>query len=207
MEIRIDGAAAQLDLSGCANLLDVTELVEASAAARNRIVTVIVVNGFPLNDIQNETLAGFALADLEHVEYTTGNPRRVAIQVLYEIGRTIPNLSGELQRIGRMIQSQDEPGAMARFQQCLDQWVELQEGIRGSTAALGIELDEVPLGAGTAADAFEELVEQLSETTEAMEAGDLLGLSDALEYEFPAVLEQVQSAVYEIINLAERRLH
>lgn len=205
MDVRIDGRSVDIQPAAGATLEDLAQSVEQHEAVGGRIVTEIRVDGVPLEDIAGEALCHRGLDGVARVDFATDDPRRVSIQLLYEVGRSIPTLVAELKEIGTQIQSQREREAMQRFQHCLGYWLELQQSLHVATVTLGLSLEQVQTDGETVVEAFNHLIDLLSAATEAMEAGDYLGLSDTLEHEMPQVLAGVQNAVYTLIQLAEQR--
>ncbi len=183
------------------------EALEKLAQEKHRVITGVVVDGKNYQGLDSQELAGRDPAQIARLEVGTENPRTLSITILYDTARYMPRLSNGFERTADLIQRREEQQAMELLQECLSTWMELTQGMKGSMITLGLDLEEVELGETNLGVIYEEILDLLGEVNEAMEEGDLLDLSDLLEYEVSPRLLQVEEGLYRMINVAERKLH
>ena len=205
VDIQFDGEAVTLgpfDTFG-----EYAEAIEQLAQDRHRVITGIVVDGQNYQALDSQELAGLDPGAIGNLEVGTENPRSLSISILYDTARYLPRLSRGFEQVAELVQRREETPAMDLLQECLSTWMELTTGMRGAMITLGLDLEEITLGENNLANVYEDILELLAEVSEVMEDGDLLDLSDLLEYEVAPRLLEVQEGIYHMINLAERKLH
>ncbi|MBE7557540.1 hypothetical protein HS125_00760 [bacterium] len=205
MEILFDNQA--VDLGPFATFPEYAEALERRAQERRRVITGVVVDGRNYHGLDSRELAGRDPAQVARLEISTENPRKLGITILYDTARYMPRLANGFSRVAEQIQRREEQSAMELLQECLSTWMELTQGMKGSMITLGLDLEEVELGETNLGVIYEEILDLLSDVTDAMEEGDYLDLSDLLEYEVAPRLLSVEEGLYRMINLAERKLH
>lgn len=183
------------------------EALESLAQSRHRVITGVVVDGRNYQTLDCQELCDRDPAQIVRLEVGTENPRTLSITILYDTARYMPRLSSGLEKVADLLQRREEPQALELLQECLSTWMELTQGMRGSMITLGLDPEEVELGESNLGLVYEEILDFLSDVTEAMEDGDYGELSDLLEYEVAPRLLAVEEGIYRMIHLAERKLH
>lgn len=203
MDLTLNGQPTALPLGSCRTLLDLVRLVEAEAMEKGHIFTRMALDGREVEDYDDAAMEAVALESVSLVELETESGRVAALAVLKGAVAGADQMTEEMRRVGRLIQEQNEKEAMQLFADVLGGWLDMQTGLFSACAALDLDPEQVPLGAGTALTALTQQVELLNGAIAALEASDMLGLSDILEYEAPQVLGQVAEAVHALVERAE----
>lgn len=209
MEILVDGKGFILNppLQEGERISETLRRVSEEAFREHRLITSVTLDGKSVPAPDDPSLDKRRTADVKRIEITTEPSRKVAIRVLYDSGRHIPEICESLIRVAERIQSRDIEEGMSLLTDCLTAWSEVNQGLESACATVGVAYSDVNLKDRKGVDIADDLVRALSQIEKLMINRDYIALADHLEFETEPRLREIQELVYQIINIAERSLH
>lgn len=209
MQITLDGApyVPAWNLDGEISILEVVRRVGDEILAGSRLLVTIRVDGVTTQDTEDPALAAARVESVENLELISEPVGKVAIRVLYEAARQIPDLCTALTQIAEKIQSRRVPEAMNLLADCVSTWEELHKGILHASATVGVTFAEVVVEGRTGEDIAGDLLKVIEEASGMLVAEEYNDLADLLSYEAEPRLRDMQEAVYKVISTAEQARH
>ncbi len=209
MEIIVDGKGFVLNPPPHEKerISEILGRVSEETLREHRLITGVALDGKPVPTPDDPALEKRRTADVKRIEITTEPSRKVAIRVLYDSGRHIPEICESLVRVAERIQSRDVEEGMSLLTDCLTAWSEVNQGLESACATVGVGYADVNLKERRGVDIAEDLARALSTVEKLMINQDYIALADHLEFETEPKLREIQELVYQIINIAERSLH
>jgi hypothetical protein len=205
MKIHFDGKP--VEVGAFKAFEEYAQALEDLAQERYRVITEIKADGRTYQALDSKELTALNPKEISLLEIGTENPRSLSISILYDTARYMPRLSSAFERIAEKIQRHDETSAMEVLQECTSTWLELNSGLNGARTTLGLDFEEIMLGENSLAEIYNEVLDLLGEIQEVLEDNEMLELSDLLEYELAPRMLKMEEGIYQLINVAERKLH
>lgn len=204
MKLVIDDQPAEATESPEAPLRDVVERISNELREHNRVISEIYLDGEAIVGYDDPKLSQVSVGQCQHLRLISREPRRLAIEVLREIVKYMPRIQSALVQASSQIQARQEEEGLQTLQQITQTWSELLAGLQNAMQVTGIELQQIYVGEKTFAAINEEVHTYLDEVSQLVEEGQLLELSDILEYELAPRLPLIEEAIYHVIREAER---
>ena len=207
MELFLDDESVSVTESDEAIVRDVINRISDELKQQNRVVSEVFVDDVQCGDWEREPFAQRKVGEVASLRLKSEEPRRLAVKVLYDIATYMPRLQSALVETSSLLQSRREEEAFALLQDVMQTWLELYQGLKGSSTVIGISQSEIRVGASTAEEIQQQILQYLEEASTHLEEQRLLELSDLLEYELAPKMPQVQEAIYIMIREAEQKQH
>jgi len=198
MPILLDEQPA--DLPG-ATLGEALEAAQQKLAEDGRIVVEVSVDGQPLDGETIERRAGESVAEKD-IQLTSAAPGEVASEALGAV-RTQLGEARVLQAEAADLLQRDQPGeALNKVSAAIEAWLATQQVVVQSASMLGIDLDQFEVEGRELTDTVNELADQLKELRELIQLGDMIGLADALAYEWPGITDRWDAVLGTLLDRA-----
>ena len=205
MKLIVDGQEKESQ-SG-KTLVQVLEESTKEAKSRNRIIINIKIDRKEIPGAIGKDLLQKSVDEIEVLELGTAEPRKLSIEILYESARIMPRLADGLNQIAENIQAHEENKALTLLHDCLQSWIEINQGIKGASIALGLDFKDISIEETNLEKVQMEIQDFLDTASNALKKEDYLEFSDLLEYEISPRLRQVERGLYEMIKEAEKELN
>ena len=161
----------------------------AIAERQGRVIIEVTVDG-DVWDEQRLASPEFCAGDAGEVRLTSANLGDLVCQTLNEASGALTDADSLQRNAAELLQADQNPEAMAKLADALDIWLTVQEAVLKCAQAMGLSLDTVKVGDGTVQAAVDRLNVKLRELRDALQTGNLVGVSDTLLYELPDVVAQ-----------------
>jgi hypothetical protein len=201
MRVTINGGEVDVSSSGIRTLGELLEAVQEAAAERNEVVVSVALNGEALGPDRQAAEAGRELGEADAVDLAVQEASALLKGALQVTRDALPALEGRMEQVATALQSGSRQEAFSLFSDCLTQWRQVVQLLQVSQACLDYDPAEVLIEGQTLQDLNAELLTTLTQTKRAMEEGDLVALSDLLEYELVARLRQEQVVLERLIGM------
>jgi hypothetical protein len=190
-----------LDDNPCS--LEATSLEAAISAAAalageyGRLIVEVVVDGKTWSEADLEAASEHRAA-VEELRLTTAEPRALVVQTLEDASGALLT-ADELQReAAELIDADNMDKAMERLGHAFQIWGDVQQSVLMSAQVLAIDPRGATVGGRPLEQAIEQLIEQLREMGRVLKSRDPVGISDALLYEFPEVVQEWRAMLHEL---------
>ena len=205
MRLTVDGHIKEAGTGK--TLVELLEEITKEVKKDRRIIIKIVINEREIPGAIGKDLLQKSIDEIEKLDIETAEPRKLSIDILYESARIMPKLAEGLGKISENIQAHEENKAMTLLHDCLQSWIEINQGIKGASIALGLDFKEI-LVEDTNLDAIQDEMQSLLDTaSDALKREDYLEFSDVLEYEMAPKLRLIEGGLYKMIKEAEKELN
>ncbi len=166
-------------------LQSATERLEPSG----RIIVEVTVAGVPLvgDDLvaRREEEVGE-----QEVRLATADPRELTLSTLAQVREGLEGIRGDQEQAAELFQKDEPAEALKRVGAVLQAWLHVQEAVLHSARLAAIDLDAFDVDGTPVKAMTDNLLEQFTQLKEQLTNGDLVGVADALAYEWPATVDQ-----------------
>jgi pantothenate synthetase len=201
MQVTIGGIEVDLSSCGVRTLGQLIGAVQDAAAERDEIVIGIELNGEQLDPEQEAAQGERELEADDAVAFTVERAAVLLAGALEQTREGLPELENKLEQVATALQSGSRQEAFSIFSECLTHWRQVVQLLQVSQACLGYDPAQVEVEGRSLQQLNEELLAALQETKQAMEQGNLVALSDLLEYELIAKLRQEATILDRLIGM------
>jgi hypothetical protein len=201
MQVTIGSTEVDLSASGIRTLGELIEAVQQAAADKNEVIVGVSLNGERLGPEEQMTQADRELAPDDRAVFEVQDARAVLTAALEETRDSLPGLEDKLGRVAVALQSGSRQEAFSLFSDCLARWRQVILLLQISQACLGYDPDQIEIEGRSVQELNGELLAVLQQTKEAMEQGDLVALSDLLEYELVTKIRQEHALLDRLIGM------
>ena len=140
--------------------------------------------------------------DQSELRLYSADPRQLALTALQETLIELDTV-GQAQSPGcRLTATRPREQAMHEVGAAVNTWIRLQQALSQSIELLGISLDQVSIDGVSTVDLIGGLAEQLKQLRGLLEARDVIGIADALAYEWPQSVDQWGQLIQALIDRA-----
>jgi hypothetical protein len=160
----------------------------------NRLVVRLVIDG-DSPDLRNIEAIRNTPLENRTVFIETADPRQTAIDSLLQADDQLRQADQLKNETADLLRANQWTAALTKFAQCLQCWLETQQVVSGVARLLKIDLEILHAGDQTLARQLAEFAGQLRQIQSALEAGDLVGLTDLLVYETADTSDHWRAAV------------
>lgn len=208
MKLFVDGQEKDILENENASLRDVVErIAKQLMEEENRVVAELLVDGMQMGNWDDPEFVKLTVGGVSELRINTDNPRNQSIKILYEIASYMPEINKNLIGVSEKIQSRQEEEGLQHLAIVMENWVELQTGMENAVNFLGIDFNDVQVGNSTFEMLRQGIVEHLDSINELFADRRLLEISDVLEYELAPRVEGMEEGIYQIIKIAEKKMH
>ncbi len=180
--IIIDGRPLDMNMAAFSNLEEILVQVINDECMENRIVTDVLLNKEPFNEIYPHQAEDIETAEIESLEIQSVLLNEMAENVATELYKVIRIMNEASRQIAQHFRQADDAQALDMLQDLLD----VTRDFLGMVGLLRYEY--VPPGSDNISERIELISSLLGEMIETLENEDWILLADLLEYEFlPAV--------------------
>ena len=201
MHVTIGGIEVDLSSSGIRTLGELIDAVQGAASERNEIVVGVVLNGERIAPEQEASQRERELMPDDAIDFQVQDASAVLTAALEQTRDGLPALEEKLGQVATALQCGSRQEAFSLFGECLTHWRQVIQLLQATQACLGYDPAEVEVDGRTIKDINEDLLVALTETKRAMEQGDLVALSDLLEYELVAKLHEERTLLDRLIGM------
>ncbi|MBN1916583.1 MAG: hypothetical protein JW889_01635 [Verrucomicrobia bacterium] len=201
MEVKIGGVDVDLEGSGIQTFAELADAVQAAAAERNEVVVGTMFNGETLSPQGETGLRDHELDPDDVIEFAVRDANAVLVSALEETRNGLPRLEEKLEQVATALQCGSRQEAFALFSECLSHWRQVVHLLQASQACLGYDPAAVDIGGRSIQEMNNDLLTALQDTKRAMEQGDLVALSDLLEYELIAKVQDEKVLLDRLISM------
>ena len=201
MQVTIGSTEVDLSDSGVRTLGELVEAVQQAAAEKNEVVVGIVFNGERLGPEEQVAQADRELAPDDEAAFEVQDATAVLAAALEQTRDSLPELEDKLARVAVALQSGSRQEAFSLFSDCLTHWRQVILLLQVSQACLGYDPEQIEIEGRSVEELNGELLAVLQQTKEAMKQGDLVSLSDLLEYELVAKIRQEHALLDHLIGM------
>jgi hypothetical protein len=201
MHVTIGGVEIDLSSSGIRTLGELIDAVQSAASERNEIALGLVLNGEPVSPDQEASQRERELMPDDAIDFQVQNASAVLTAALEQTRDGLPALEEKLGQVAVALQGGSRQEAFSLFGECLTHWRQVIHLLQATQAFLNYDPAEVKIEGRTIQNINEELLTALQETKRAMEQGDLVALSDLLEYELAAKLREERTLLDQLISM------
>lgn len=199
MAIYLDDQPVQLDGT---DLESVLSAATVHLADTGRIVVEVQVDGKPLFEDALDEQYNAALNDSE-VRLYSANPQELAVIALQQIKEKLEDARQAQSQAATHLQEDRQDLALPQVVRVIEVWQQTQQAVLQSAQLLGIGLDDRMVDGRSVPSMTSDLLEQVTGLRTLLEAGDTVGLADAMAYEWPETVGQWGRLVTEMIQWIE----
>jgi len=201
MQVTIGGIEVDLSSCGVRTLGELINAVQDAAAEKNQVITGTLVNGEQLSPEQEAAQQARELGPDDVIDFTVQNASDLLTGVLEQARSTLPDLKDKLEQVAAALQSGSRQEAFSLFSDCLTHWRQVIQLLQVAQACLGYDPNQIEIEGCSPQTINEKLLATLQETKRAMERGDLVSLSDLLEYELINRVRQEETIFEHLIGM------
>jgi hypothetical protein len=207
MKLTLDNQPIEVTEDNDASLHDVVERLSIIVQQQKRVISEIFVDGKQMGNWDDPEFVKLTVGHASELRVISEEPRKLAIRVLYDIAKFMPNIKQALIDTSEKIQSRKEQEGMALLEQITSTWAELLHGFQSAVLVTGIDLESVRVKDQTFLEINTEVHQYLEQVSAMVEEQRLLELSDILEYELAVRIPKLEEGIYQAIRYAEQKFH
>ena len=201
MQVTIGGAYIDIEGSGIQTLGELIEAVQQAAAEKNEVVVGITLNGEKLRPECDAAQRERELDPEDVIEFAVQDATAVLVGALEQTRNGLPRLQDKLEQVAAALQCGSRQEAFALFSDCLTHWRQVVQLLQASQACLGYDPAQVDVDGRSIQQMNTDLLSALQDTKRAMQEGDLVALSDLLEYELIAKVQDEKALLDRLISM------
>ncbi len=195
MRILLDGNP--LENITAVSVKEATDVAANVTRDRGRMIVEVIVDGEKLNEKQiQDELAGSSPAD--EVQFNSADSRKLVSSAFQDSIDALAEADNFQREAAELIQADRSSEAMEKLNQAIQIWQSVQKAVM-----IGVEIVTVDPGdekhfEELITGAIERLNQQLSTIKEGLNSDDPIGISDALMYDMPEVVQEWRSLLHEL---------
>ena len=201
MQVMIGGVEIDLEGSGIQTFGELIDAVQQAAAEKNEVVVGITLNGAKLGTESQGAQRAREIDPEDVIEFAVRDATAVLVAALEQTRNGLPGLQQKLEQVAAALQCGSRQEAFSLFSECLSHWRQVVHLLQASQACLGYDPAQVDVGGRSIEEMNGELLAALQDTKRAMEQGDLVALSDLLEYELIAKIQDERALLDRLIGM------
>lgn len=181
------------------NLDSVLQEVALHLAGLGRVLVEVKLNGRALVGDELDQREKEPLGDAE-LRLISTDPHDLAVSTLQHTHSRLDDAGHAQSQAADLLQQDQTEAAMDQVGEAIQAWLQVQQAVQQSAGLIGINLDEKTIDGEPITQLIQNLVDQLKQLREVITASDLVGLADALAYEWPETIGQWHRLVEELIG-------
>jgi hypothetical protein len=159
-----------------------------------RLIVRLVIDGEAPNLEQLNAIKTLPL-DGHTVFIETADPRQTALDSIDQAGMRLNDADQLKSQAADLLRANKWQEAMAKLGECLCRWQDAQRTVLAVTSLFKVDLDRLAVASRPLAQLLSEFSTQLRDIQTAVQATDLVGLTDLLAYETEQTSRQWQAAL------------
>lgn len=171
----------------------------------NKVVLEIVVDGLPFPLEDRAKFEDRPIREVHKVELRVENKLPIALFALEEAKRLLPEFRTNLGEVSELLMSGQKYKAMSLFSNSLVLWRKIINFIRTVGVSYHLDFNEIFFDGKRIDDKNFELLKTLQEIKAAMERGDIVSLSDLIEYELIGKVEEQSQIIDQLVGAVKDR--
>ena len=187
----LDDQAADFDGQTLGAVIDAAR---ATTDPDGRIVVEVRVDGEAISGSQLDAQWGEPIAGRE-IKLYTADPASLAIEPLEQVRDRLGEAHALQSDAADLLQQDRGAEAFTKVAEAMSVWQLAQQTVSQSAELLQLNLDELEIEGRTVPELTDATLAQLRELKGLLEAGDSVGLADALAYEWPEVTTKWESLI------------
>ncbi len=200
MILTLDGRRLDTPFAPTDTLRMLLDRVRAGSGA-NRLITAVRVDGRKLCDDDLSAALAAPVADHAQIDLESGDPNILVRDVLRELATEFGASRDRCEPIAEVLATGDLPAGLRSVGELMNLWQTCYRGIADCSDLLGHDLTQFEYNGQPVTAALAELTEKLQAVRQALEARDMVLLTDIVRYELSPLAEQWQALA---ANLAEQ---
>jgi hypothetical protein len=200
VEVLLDGKKPDINLDGLAIVADVLKGVDQLLSDSGRVRTEVKVDGEVLTEENVEALIMKPVGDVAEVRVSSVDAGDLARQTLMEAKIVLPEIKDAFEKVSYRMQAGKKEEAFDELQQTFMKWRDIIQLFSLVEGFLKVDFKVTFVGEKTIDEINNELLGLLNETKNAMVNGDLVTLSDLLEYEIAPKIDEQLSIIDELLK-------
>ncbi len=140
--------------------------------------------------------------DQSEVRLYSSDTRDLVGTVLDECREGLDQAAEAQARAADLLQQDHEERAMRQVAEAIETWLKIQQAVSGSIGLLRINLDQVSIEGQPAAEIVGQLAERLGQLRDLLSDRDVVGIADALAYEWPRSVDQWRRLIQHLAQIA-----
>ena len=162
-----------------------------------RMIVEVIVDGDKLNDEQiQDELAGSSPA--EEVQFNTADSRELVSSAFQDSIDALAEADDFQREAAELIQADRAPEAMEKLNHAILIWQSVQKAVMLGIEIAGVDIGDEKNFEVSITGAIERLNIQLSTIKDGLNSDDPIGISDALMYDLPEVVQEWRSLLHEL---------
>lgn len=172
-------------------------------APSGRVIVDVQIDGEQLTNEQLSDQQAVKTAGRE-VRLYTADPQTLAVDTLRQVHGRLHEAGQMQQRAAELLQQDQTAEALQQVASAIEIWLQTQQAVQHSSELLSVDLDALTVDNQPLSELTDGLITQLKELKESLNAGDTVGLADALAYEWPQTVERWERLVNALIERIEQ---
>ena len=185
---------------------DALNEVRAILARQKRIVVEVKLDGTPLRGENLDQHQSTLLTPASELRCFSANPHEVAYSALKELPGALDQAQHLFSHASDLISQDSNTEAMSHVSQGIEIWQQVQQAVIQSCDLVDINLNYLTVDDQKPTVIIDNLIDQLKNTRDAIQTGDVVGLADALGYEWPELTERWQQLIEALIALIDEQM-
>jgi hypothetical protein len=170
-----------------------------------RLVVSVSLDGRVLNDADLQAIMSTPIAATAQLDFESSAPHDLVVAVLRGLAISLAEAQDELPSIADTLTSADRSVAIPRISGIVSLWQTSNRALAQCSDLIGEDLTLCESGGRAVREHILELIGTLTTLRQALEAQDLVTLSDLVRYELPALAERWQQITEDLAHHVEAR--
>ncbi len=184
-------------------LAAVLEQASEQLAPGGRIVVEVAIDDEQLAGERLDERLGDTIGDAT-VRLTSSTPAQIACEALIGVREHLAESRVLQAEAADLLQRDQQREGLDKVTLSINAWIYTQQAVLQSARLLNIDLDSFEVNGQELNDSVNDLVAQLTELRELITRGDMVGLADALAYEWPEITDRWDGLLGALLDVAKQ---
>jgi len=198
MKVKLNGKRAEFPGKTLGEIMD---QIRAHLADTGNVIVGTRLDGKALTGAEIERMSDEPARDSQTLSVETENPACLAERTLAELDKHLPALASASERLCAALSAGNESEGFSTLAATLELWQVIAKALAEIPLLLGISPEDVSVAAGSASDCVVRIADFLGEMKDAVEAKDVVTLSDLVANRAPELID----TTHELIELMRGR--
>lgn len=196
MAVYLDDQA--VELTG-GSLVEVLRAAQQRIAPDGRVLVEVRLDG---ESLTGDKLAQSSESDVTAVEVRlySADPKVIAADALDQVRRKLAVVRQGQQEAAELFQQDRGLEALRTLAAWIDAWLQVQQAVTEAASLVSIDLAEFDVDGTPGSKLMEQLIGGLRELKDGIIRQDTVALSDALLYEWPAIVDQWDRLIERLVD-------
>ncbi len=206
MELFIDDAQVQHELSTTGTLEETVRLVQNDVCPSGRLIIGLRYNGGAIEENQMASVLNSPAKSCQKLEVFTGTPGKLVAEAMEQASAALSNSEEASRDAAGLLTEGDSQGGIQALGQCIGIWQQIHEAVVKSIQMLELDPDSTYVNKQSLAEAIGKPGEVLLQIKAALQTQDHVQLADVLNYELHEATELWKAILAELHTQALRKL-